>query len=118
MADTTYDPRYLEGIRHFNERAFFEAHEVWEDLWHDEQGPSRRYYQGLIQVAVCLHHFRNGNTRGARKLYHSSRGYLEAYRPQHRGLDVDQLLAGRRLHGCTLGAATHLPGASSEQCHG
>lgn len=88
-----YDPRYLEGIRYFNECEFFEAHEVWEDLWSDDHSPNRRFYQGLIQVAVCLHHFGNGNIRGARKLYHSCRGYLEAYRPKHLGLDVDKLLA-------------------------
>lgn len=93
MAQAEYDARYLEGLRRFNNREFFEAHEVWEDLWRDERGPSRRYYQGLIQVAVCLHHFGNGNTRGAWKLYHTSRGYLEGYRPQHLGLDLDRLLA-------------------------
>jgi uncharacterized protein len=93
VAHVEYDPRYLAGIRCFNNRAFFEAHEVWEHLWRDEQGPSRRYYQGLIQIAVCLHHFGKGNTRGAWKLYHSSRDYLEAYRPRHLGLDLDRLLA-------------------------
>ena len=89
----TYDPRYLEGIEHFNKCDFYEAHEVWEELWADYQGPSRKFYQGLIQVAVCLHHFGNGNIRGAKKLYSSSRGYLNDYRPLHEGLDVDQLLS-------------------------
>ena len=92
MAAEAYDPRYLEGIRHFNAREFFEAHEVWEDVWRDEQGPARQYYQGLIQVAVCLHHFGNRNAHGARRLYHSSRGYLEAYRPHYLGVQVDCLL--------------------------
>lgn len=93
MADSEYDPRYLEGIEHFNACDFFEAHEVWEDVWKDYQGPSRKFYQGLIQVAVCLHHYGNGNIRGAKKLYVSSRAYLEAYRPLHLGLDVDKLIA-------------------------
>lgn len=88
-----YDPRYLEGIEHFNKCDFFEAHEVWEELWTEYQGPSRKFYQGLIQVAVCLHHFGNGNTRGAIKLYHSSRAYLDSYRSVHEGLDVDKLLS-------------------------
>jgi predicted metal-dependent hydrolase len=88
-----YDPLYLQGIEFFNACEFFEAHEVWEELWSDDQGPSRRFYQGLIQVAVCLHHFGNGNLRGARKLYHSSRKYLADYAPFHLGLDVDKLLA-------------------------
>lgn len=88
----SYDPRYLQGIEHFNACDFFEAHEVWEELWTDYQGPSRKFYQGLIQVAVCLHHFCNGNIRGAKKLYVSSRDYLEPYRPSHEGLDVDKLI--------------------------
>ncbi|MDX1945699.1 MAG: DUF309 domain-containing protein [Pirellulaceae bacterium] len=93
-----YDPRYLAGIEHFNKCDFFEAHEIWEDLWKDLEGPGRKFYQGLIQVAVCLHHFGNGNIRGAKKLYHSSRGYLEPFGPQHEGLDVVQLLA--QLEAC------------------
>lgn len=87
-----YHPLYLEGIRLFNACEFFEAHDVWEELWSDYQGPSRKFYQGLIQAAVCLHHFGNGNVRGARKLFHSSSTYLEPYRPQHEGLDVDTFL--------------------------
>ena len=91
MADATYDPRYLEGIEHFNKCDFFEAHEVWEELWADTSGDSRRFFQGLIQVAVCLHHFGNGNIRGAKKLYYGCRGYLEEYRPHYSGLDIDKL---------------------------
>jgi uncharacterized protein len=98
MSDATYDPRYLEGIEHFNKCDFFEAHEVWEELWADTQGPPRRFYQGLIQVAVCLHHFGNGNIRGAKKLYVGCRGYLEAYRPRYLDLDLDQLLT--QLEAC------------------
>ena len=88
-----YDPRYLEGIAHFNACDFFEAHEVWEELWADTEGESRRFYQGLIQVAVCLHHFGNGNIRGAKKLNVGCRGYLDSYRPHYLGLDVDKLLS-------------------------
>jgi uncharacterized protein len=98
MAETAYDSRYLEGIEHFNKCDFFEAHEVWEELWADTQGPPRRFYQGLIQVAVCLHHFGNGNIRGAKKLYFGCRGYLDDYRPLYLGLDLDKLL--EQLESC------------------
>ena len=98
MAEADYDPRYLEGIEHFNKCDFYEAHEVWEELWADYQGPSRKFYQGLIQVAVCLHHFGNGNTRGAIKLFHSSRDYLKDYRPQHEGVDLEKLFS--QLEAC------------------
>lgn len=91
MSDAAYDPRYLAGIEHFNVCDFFEAHEVWEELWTDYRGPDRKFYQGLIQVAVCLHHFGNGNTRGAKKLYLTSLDYLREYRPHHLGLDLEKL---------------------------
>jgi predicted metal-dependent hydrolase len=90
--EADYPLLYLEGIEHFNVCDFYESHEVWEALWADCQGPSRRFYQGLIQAAVALHHFGNGNIRGARKLYYSTRGYLEPYAPWHMGLDVRRFL--------------------------
>jgi predicted metal-dependent hydrolase len=79
-----YDPLYLQGIAYFNVCEFFEAHEVWEELWKNYSGDLRLFYKGLIQAAVALHHFGNGNTRGARKVYGTSRGYLEPYVPTWR----------------------------------
>ena len=93
MTDTDYDLRFVHGVLYFNECEFFEAHEVWEDLWTEYQGPSRRFYQGLIQIAVCLHHFGNGNTRGARKLYHSSSKYLGEYGDFYEGVNIAKLLS-------------------------
>src|ERR1051325_2292894 len=90
MQDADYDPLYLKGIEYFNACEFFEAHEAWEDLWTEYQGPARKFFQGLIQSAVALHPFGNGNIRGARKLFISSRNYLEPYRPKHLGLDLDK----------------------------
>ncbi len=92
MTDLDYHPLYLEGIKHFNQCDFFESHEIWEDLWTEYRGESRKFYQGLIQAAVALYHFGNGNIRGARKLYHSSSNYLSAYRPRHMGLDLEKFL--------------------------
>ncbi len=85
---TDYDPRYLAGVLFFNARDFFEAHEVWEDLWHQTTGPERRFYQGLIQAAVALFHFGNANIRGAVRLFGSSRNYMQPFWPKHRGLDL------------------------------
>ncbi len=84
---------YAEGIEFFNACDFFEAHETWEELWTEYRGPARRFYQGLIQAAVALHHFGNGNIRGAKKVYLSSRAYLDDYRPAYLGLDLDSFLA-------------------------
>lgn len=90
---TTYDPRYLAGILFFNARDFFEAHEVWEDLWAESHGDERRFYQGLIQAAVGLFHFEGGNLGGAVKLFRSSRDYMRGCPSLFLGLDQDTFWA-------------------------
>lgn len=83
------DARYLAGIELFNRGAFFEAHEVWEDLWHECHSADRRFFQALIQAAVAAYHWGRGNVAGATRLYHSGRKYMEPFRPVYLGLSVD-----------------------------
>lgn len=97
-AATDYDPRYLAGIVLFNRGDFFEAHEAWEALWMETFGPERQFYQGLIQAAVGLCHFCNGNLRGAVKLYRSSRDYMARYGSPFLGLD--QTLFWEQMQHC------------------
>jgi predicted metal-dependent hydrolase len=92
-----YPAQYLEGLRLFNAEDFFESHEVLEDLWSETQDERKKFYQGLIQAAVALLHFGNGNLGGAKKVYLTSRKYLEAYRPEYQGLDVTRFLDGMQL---------------------
>jgi Domain of unknown function (DUF309) len=48
--------RLLElGRARFNERRYFEAHEVWEEAWLAETGETKRLLQGLIQIAAGYH---------------------------------------------------------------
>lgn len=55
----------LLAIRQFNSRQWFECHETLEELWIGEKGEVRDFFQGILQIAVALHHWRNGNYGGA-----------------------------------------------------
>jgi len=88
-AATEYDSRYLKGVLLFNRAEYFEAHEVWEDLWHETAGPERRFIQGLIQAAVCVYHASNGNALGSRRLFHSGRRYMSGFAARHLGVDAE-----------------------------
>ena len=98
MDQPDYEPRYLAGILFFNGRDFFEAHEVWEDLWNACGDADRRFYQALIQAAVALYHYGNGNLRGADKLYRTSKAYMDKYPSPHLGLDCGGFW--RRMAAC------------------
>lgn len=114
-----YHPLYLKGIEHFNHRRFFESHETWEELWKNQRGPSRQFYQGLIQTAVALHHAGHGNVRGARTLLARARQLLEPYQPWHLGLDIADLLRwmdGSVAGGGAAGSAAPWPEGAPQLC--
>ena len=71
------EKEFEKGILYFNCGEYFEAHETWEGIWTDASGAERAYLQGLIQVSVAMHHARNENWGGTRKLLASALGYLE-----------------------------------------
>lgn len=52
------------GVRHFNAREFFEAHEAWEDHWGKGSPSERAATLGLIKAAVALHHLDAKNVAG------------------------------------------------------
>lgn len=67
----------LRAIRQFNSREWYECHETLEELWLDEAGEVRDLLQGFLQIAVALHHWRNGNHGGAVSLLASGVNYLK-----------------------------------------
>jgi len=81
-----------QGIDLFNRHYFFEAHDVWEEIWQAERGPMRNFFKGLIHLAGGFHHYTNGNYRGSAALLTSGIGYLKPYQPGKMGIDLAALL--------------------------
>ncbi len=86
------DGEFLRGIQEFNSGDWFACHEVLEELWVGETGPVRDLYQGILQVAVALHHWKSGNYRGAMLLLDSGAAFLRQVEPSCRGVDVAALI--------------------------
>jgi len=86
------DSRIDEGISLFNAGEFFACHDVLEDFWGELTGPEKPFFQGLIQAAVALYHFEEGNLGGARRMAVSCCMYLRPFVPSCGGIDVDRLL--------------------------
>ncbi|UFS69903.1 DUF309 domain-containing protein [Geomonas sp. RF6] len=78
----------VKAIDEFNKREWFECHETLEELWVREQGELRDFYQGLLQIAVALHHWRSGNYGGVLSLLKGGAQYLQKVRQVCYGVDV------------------------------
>jgi len=82
-----------QGIDLFNREMFFECHEALEEAWLQAAAEQKRFLQGLIQAAVCLHHLRRGNLSGAGRLLSAGLEKLSAFVPRHESVEVGSLLA-------------------------
>jgi predicted metal-dependent hydrolase len=71
---------------------YFEAHEELEDEWREAPDAERDFLQGLVHVAVAWLHAARGNRRGCERQLEKATRRLRAYRPWHRGVDVDRIL--------------------------
>jgi len=83
---------YYDGIQLFNEHEFFAAHEVWEDAWHMARGIKHGFYQGMIQCAVALEHYRRSNPRGVISLAKTYPPKFRGVPPVFMGLNVEEFL--------------------------
>ncbi len=81
---------YIKFLYYFNvEKDYYECHEVMEELWLEEgRNP---FYQGLLQVAVALYHFQNGNISGAVKLMSAALEKLDDCPDEWMGIDMGSL---------------------------
>jgi predicted metal-dependent hydrolase len=83
---------FLLGVEQFNQQEFYACHDTLEALWMEALEPQKRFYQGILQIAVACYHLGNLNWRGAVVLLGEGIGRLRDYQPIYEGIDVTQLL--------------------------
>lgn len=102
MDESNFEERFRRGVGLINEKEFFEAHDVLEELWNEERGEMRLFLQGMIQAAVGCYHLSNGNTTGAMSQYQKSLDKLTKYDDHYLGIDLKSFRTG--LARCYEGA--------------
>jgi predicted metal-dependent hydrolase len=97
------NPYYEAYFICFNEQKYYEAHDVLEHLWLEEQGPAHQFFKGLIQLAGAFVHLQKQYLRpehatDGRRLYPAwrlfklARTNLEPFVPEYLDLDVRSAL--------------------------
>lgn len=81
----------LQALGEFNRGDWFECHETLEELWVGSEDEPRWFYQGMLQIAVALLHWRNGNYNGALSLLASGSEYLGRVSPVCQRIEVAKL---------------------------
>lgn len=89
---TDIPPEWLQGINEFNTGEYYACHDTLEALWMDSVDPDKRFYQGVLQIAVACYHLHNHNWQGAAILLGEGMGRLRYYQPIYAQIDVSELI--------------------------
>jgi predicted metal-dependent hydrolase len=82
---------FSRGIRQFNAREFWHAHESWEAIWLVAREPDKTFLQGIIQIAAAFYHHQKRNHEGMRSLMRRGLVKVEEFPAAYRGLRLEQL---------------------------
>jgi len=78
------------GIALFNQRRYFEAHEIWEAAWLRADGQDKLFLQFLIQAAAALLHVERGNYGGAKSVWAKARVKRALLPAQFLGINLEE----------------------------
>ena len=83
---------FWQGVEQFNQEEFYACHDTLEALWMEASEPEKRFYQGILQIAVACYHLSNLNWRGAVILLGEGISRLRDYQPVYEDIDVTALI--------------------------
>jgi uncharacterized protein len=111
------EEKFKRGVADFNAGRFFEAHEIWEELWLAAFEPEKTFLQGLIQIAAGFHHHGRGNGRGAQSLLMAGVAKLAECPDQFRGMAMADLRRETTEWVETAGDGNHREGRNLPLIH-
>ncbi|MBE9223293.1 DUF309 domain-containing protein [Cyanobacterium stanieri LEGE 03274] len=77
-----------KGIEQLNTGQFYACHDTLEEIWMEAPETEKKFYQGILQIAVGCYHLSNGNWRGAVILLGEGIRKLGEFEPSYYDLDI------------------------------
>ena len=118
MDPIEWQGRFDRAVAYWNQRRFYEAHEDWEEMWHEAEGAQRLWLQGLIQYAAAFVHFERGfHASGYWRLMRQAEEKCTPYEGDTCHMDWPGLhedLAPWRQHGLAVKEGADLRSAAPE----
>jgi uncharacterized protein len=84
--------RFLEGVALFNKGYYWEAHEVWEDVWRNEEDDVKTFAQGFVQIAAANSFVNLAKLASAKYLFEKALEKFRQFPSSECGVDVERLI--------------------------
>jgi uncharacterized protein len=88
-----FPPEFWVGVEQFNQGEFYACHDTLEAVWIEAPEADKKFYQGILQIAVALYHLGNQNWRGGVILTGEGLNRLRSFPDDYAGLDMTTFMA-------------------------
>ena len=88
---TRPDPALAAALALFAQEDWYACHDAMEALWQESPEPRRKPLQALVQIAVAMVHWQQGNRRGAALLWGEAVARLAHCHDELDGVDLGHL---------------------------
>lgn len=92
MSNEGLPPEFWQSVVAFNHQNYYECHDLLEALWSEAMEPDRKFYQGILQLAVAFYHLSNSNWRGSVTLLGEGLHRLQGFQPEYGEVNVAHLI--------------------------
>lgn len=108
------DARLRDGIRLFNDRKFFDCHEVLEEYYRDSEVAAKPFLEGLIQLAAAFRMFVDfAEVKGPVRALYQALIRFENYPPAYLQVRVKELSTEVEAWAKAAEAAGAIPSAAN-----
>ncbi len=83
--------QFIEGLRLFNQGYYWEAHEVWEEVWRNEDDEAKTFAQAFVQVAAANNFVKSSKLTSAKYLFEKALQKFYEFQNVKCGIEVHAL---------------------------
>jgi predicted metal-dependent hydrolase len=89
----TFPEDFALGLRAFNQQAFYEAHEHFEDAWRLCTSEEREIFRAFLHLSGGFYRLTQNRPGAARKFFTHAQKWLAGFPARFHGLDLAQIMA-------------------------
>jgi uncharacterized protein len=91
LCSSPLHPEAVNGLRLFNQKQFYQAHEAFETAWRAEPGPIRELYRAILQIGAGYYQIQRRKYEGGIAFFTSCRKWINPYPDTCRGINIAKL---------------------------
>jgi predicted metal-dependent hydrolase len=98
MRDFIRSAEFGEGLKNFNSGYFWEAHEIWEESWRDQDAEAKEFAQSFVQLASGYSFLKQGKVGSAKYILEKAVERLRQFEYLECGVEITPLIQQLEAH--------------------